>query len=259
MCLIAFAWKAHPRYRLAIAANRDEFHERPTAALQEWADEPGVYGGRDLRAGGGWLVLSTSGRMAAVTNFREPLPQTAARSRGVLVHDFIRSGGDSAVYAERIRGEAAEYGAFNLLLWQGDQLLHASNRPHPRWDGIGSGIHGLSNGTLDAPWPKARRLTAALGDWLQSTLADRADPAPLFAALADDHLAADDELPDTGVGIETERRLSPPFIRGEAYGTRASSVLLIDYDGHIRFIERSFAPAGTPAGERSIELTLPPP
>lgn len=258
MCLIAFAWQAHPRYRLIVVANRDEFHERPTAALHEWEDAPGVYGGRDLREGGGWLALSKSGRMAAVTNFREPKVQPAPRSRGALVRDFIGSRGCATAYAERVRVDAAEYGAFNLLLWNRDDLIHATNRPTPAWHGVERGVHGLSNGQLDAPWPKSLRLTAALRNWLGGPGVDTGDLAPLFSALADEHIAADGELPDTGVGIDIERRLSPPFIRGLLYGTRASSVLLVGQDHRARFVERSFAPGGEAAGERAFDIDLSP-
>lgn len=256
MCLIALAWQAHPRYRLVVVANRDEFHERPTAALHEWTEMTGVYGGRDLREGGGWLALARSGRMAAVTNFREPRVEAAPRSRGALVREFIAGQQPAADYARQVSQEGASYGAFNLLLWDRGELVHASNRPQLGWTPVSEGVHGLSNGRLDAPWPKSRRLTAALQGWLLSRQADDGECSPLFAALADERLADDADLPDTGVGIEVERRLSPPFIRGVAYGTRASTVLLMGADGRARFIERSFAPGGAPAGEISLDIEV---
>jgi uncharacterized protein with NRDE domain len=258
MCLIAFAWRAHPRYPLVLVANRDEFHERPTSALHEWTDAPGVFGGRDLREGGGWLALAQSGRMAAVTNFREPKLMPAPRSRGALVRQFMLEPADPADFAEEVRTQASEYGPFNLLLRKDQDLIHVSNRPTPAWDRVAAGVHGLSNGRLDAPWPKTRHLATALRNWLNSASADRADTGALFEALADDRLAADAELPDTGVGLEIERRLSPAFIRGVEYGTRASSVLLIGEEGLARFIERSFGSGGVPAGERAFDIQLLP-
>lgn len=248
MCLIAFAWNAHPRYPLILVANRDEFHARPAAPLAAWSDAPDVLGGRDLKEGGGWLALSRAHpRLAAVTNVREPQVAIAPRSRGALVRDFV-AGVDCAVaFAETLRVVGNDYGPFNLLLWDGEDLIYATNRLKPRWETVPRGIYGLSNGGFDAPWPKACRLTAALRQWLgriDSPDAAEPDLEPLFAALADETIAADAELPNTGVGIETERRLSPPFIRGSAYGTRASSVVLVDRAGHAVFAERSFGPDG---------------
>jgi uncharacterized protein with NRDE domain len=257
MCLIAFAWNAHPRYPLILVANRDEFHARPTAPLAPWVDAPDVIGGRDLQEGGGWLALNRARpRLAAVTNVREPTVIPAPRSRGALVRDYL-TGDDCAVsFAELIRVEGNDYGPFNLLLWDGEDLIYATNRLKPRWETVPSGVYGLSNGGFDAPWPKACRLTAALRSWISGVDAvgeTEPDFEPLFAALADDAIAADAELPNTGVGIEMERRLSPPFIRGSAYGTRASSVVLIDQGGHAVFVERSFGPDGTLGETRSVK------
>jgi uncharacterized protein with NRDE domain len=258
MCLIAFAWNAHPRYTLVLAANRDEQHERPTAAAGRWDDAPDVYGGRDLRQGGSWLALNRNRRLAAVTNVREPVRLEGLKSRGQLVRDFVVGDGCAVTEAELRRMDGSDYGPFNLLLWDGLELVLASNRPEPAWTTLSSGIHGISNGAVDEPWPKVRRLTARLRSWLeaQPATAATADPSPLFAALADSETAPDAELPDTGVGIEAERRLSPPFIRGSAYGTRASTVLLIGRDGRASLVERNFGPEGVDAGERRIDLQL---
>jgi uncharacterized protein with NRDE domain len=256
MCLIAFAWDAHPDYLLALAANRDEFHARPAAPLGEWHGLPGVFGGRDLREGGGWLALHRGGRLAAVTNVREPPVGTAPRSRGALVRDFL-AGRDSAMdYAARVGDAGDAYGPHNSLLWDGRELVHASNRFEPRRRRIPPGVHGISNGPFDAPWPKTLRLGAVLERWLRAQHGGEPDPAPLLAALADEHGAADAELPDTGVGLELERMLAPPFIRGDAYGTRASSVVLIRRDGRALLFERSFGPDKKPAGDARQELQL---
>lgn len=245
MCLIALAWRAHPRYSLVLAANRDEFHDRPSAALAEWPDAPGLYGGRDLRAGGSWLALAANGRLAAVTNVREPDLSAGQRSRGALVSQYLCSRDSATAAAEGLMAEAARYGAFNLLLFDGQALSYASNRPQPRWQPVTPGVHGLSNATLDTPWPKTLRLQTAMARW---SAAGDDDAETLFAALADAEAPADAELPDTGVGLARERLLAPPFIRGPVYGTRASALLRIAEDGHWQFEERRFAADGLAAG-----------
>jgi len=260
MCLIALAWKVHPRYPLALIANRDELHARPTAAAGFDPEAPHVYGGRDLVAGGGWLQASTRGRLAAVTNVRNGIaPETAPRSRGSLVRDFVRAGGGAMEAARVVEGEAAGFGPFNLLLWDGRALAFASNQPQAQHAPVAPGIHAMSNGAFDAPWPKSTFATRALEAWIESLPDSGAaangppDIEPLFAALADRGIAPDDTLPDTGVGIELERTLSPPFVLDGRYGTRCSSVVLVGEDG-ILFAERRFDPAGAPTGESSTLL-----
>lgn len=251
MCLIAFAWQAHPRFPLILIANRDEFHARPTAALARWQDAPDVLGGRDLREGGGWLALNARRRrLAAVTNIRETIPEPPPLSRGQLVREFV-IGEDLAVgFAEMRRVDGNLYGGFNLLLWDGEDMIVATNRLKPRWEAVSPGLHGISNGAFDASWPKTTRLVSALSTWLAAAPATgEVDIEPLFAALADEQRPADAELPDTGVGLERERLLSPAFIRLPGYGTRASSVVLIDRAGEALFVERSFDEAGQRGAE----------
>ncbi|MDB5977425.1 MAG: hypothetical protein JWR07_4185 [Nevskia sp.] len=257
MCLISFAWNTHPDYVLALAANRDEFHGRPTAPLAQWADAPDVVGGRDLREGGSWLALSRNARLAAVTNVREPHLAAAPRSRGALVKDFVIGNSPATEEAARIHAAGDAYGPHNLLLWDGAQLVFVSNRNEVQPRPVQPGIHGISNGPYDAPWPKTLKLSARLGDWLsaQGGTGD-ADITPLLEALADERQAADTELPQTGVGLEMERLLAPAFIRSERYGTRASTVLLIRRDGRATLFERSFGPDKQPLGDVRLELTL---
>jgi uncharacterized protein with NRDE domain len=178
MCLIAFAWNAHPRYTLVLTANRDEQHERPTAAAGRWDDAPDVYGGRDLRQGGSWLALNRNRRLAAVTNVREPVRLEGLKSRGQLVRDFVVGDGCAVTEAELRRMDGSDYGPFNLLLWDGLELVLASNRPEPAWTTLSSGIHGISNGAVDEPWPKVRRLTARLRSWLEAQPATAAVRGP---------------------------------------------------------------------------------
>lgn len=253
MCLIAFAWRAHPRYRLALVANRDEFHARPAAPAGVDPAHPQVYGGRDLQAGGSWLMASTQGRLAAVTNVRAgTAPEAAARSRGALVHGFAAGDLAADAFAGALRAVAAKYGRFNLLLWQGDALVFATNHPRFASQRVEPGVHALSNGAFDEPWPKAMHATRVLQAWLASTAHDVDDDAaavaPLFAAMADPTPAPDALLPDTGVGVELERVLSPAFVRGATYGTRCSTVVLVEEGGRMLFAEQRYGPDGRVEG-----------
>lgn len=252
MCLIALSWLAHPRQRLVLAANRDEFHARPALPARAHADAPGVFGGRDVEKGGSWLLASASGRFAAVTNVRDGRsPESATRSRGELVDAWVKRqdiGLDG--FLETLARDADQYGRYNLLLGESGRLVYAGNHPRFRAHDIEPGLHMLSNGELDAPWPKALRLRAALAGSLDQA---RVDPESLFEALRDTRQAPDADLPDTGVGLELERLLSAPFILGERYGTRASTVLLVGEDG-IELHERSHAPMGEPLGSVSLAI-----
>jgi uncharacterized protein with NRDE domain len=260
MCLIALAWQVHPRYRLALIANRDELHARPTAPAGFDPDASDVYGGRDLQAGGSWLQASMRGRLAAVTNVRDGLAaEQSPRSRGALVREFVRSDLDAASYVSALQSSARDYGRFNLIAWQGQALAFASNHPAFAVHAVSPGVHAMSNGAFDAPWPKSSLATRALMAWLASPAAaadaalDAAALAPLFAALADTTPAPDAALPDTGVGLELERALSPPFVRGERYGTRCSSVVLVGDEG-IVFAERRYGPDAAFLGETLATL-----
>lgn len=267
MCLIALAWQHHPRYRLALIANRDEAHQRPTAAAGVDPDDAHVFGGRDLLQGGSWLMVSDRGRLAAVTNVRAGLnPETAPRSRGALVRDFVRGTAGAADYLHGLSADAPAFGRFNLLLWDGDALMFGSNHPGFRAAPVKPGVHAMSNGDFDAPWPKSGLATRALSAWLESPASQQAPTIAatpihdaglrmLLAAMADTTHAPDQALPDTGVGLELERMLSPPFVLGERYGTRCSSIVLIGND-EIVFVERRFGPNGVEAGNTLSRLPL---
>ncbi len=266
MCLIALAWKVHPRYPLVLIANRDEAHARPTAAADYDPDAPDVYGGRDLVAGGGWLQVSARGRLAAVTNVRNGrAPEAAARSRGWLVRDFVRGDASATPHAASLQPLASGYGRFHLLLWDGDELSYASNHPAPVHHRVAPGIHAMSNGAFDAPWPKSGHATRALKAWIDGMGASYAGDdnalactpdlfAPLFDALADTTAAPDAALPDTGVGLALERLLSPAFIVGDEYGTRCSTVVLAG-PREIVFLEHRFGPNALPQGQSRTTLT----
>ena len=250
MCVVTFAWDAHPRWKLVLAGNRDEFHARPTAGLDWWEDAPGVAGGRDLEAGGTWLGLDARGRCALVTNVRDPGMQPQGLSRGLLASDYLRGDDGAMAHARSLRARAAAYRPFNLLLFDRQAAAWIGNAPAVDLLAPEPGVHVLSNARLDTPWPKATTLGARLRAWLDD--GHDGDFEPLFAALADETRYPDALLPDTGIGLELERRLSTAFIRGQDYGTRASTVLAIDHDGRGTIIERRWGPMGRPAGETRL-------
>ncbi|RII28976.1 MAG: hypothetical protein CXR31_03655 [Geobacter sp.] len=237
MCLILFAHECHPNYRLILAANRDEFYDRPTAPAAFWEDEPSLLAGRDLKVGGTWFGITATGRLAAITNYRDPaVHRPNAPSRGLLVSDFLRNSLPAETFLAELEPIGPTYNGFNLICGTRENLWHYSNRGGPPVP-IPPGIHGLSNRLLDTPWPKVSRGTSALAELLQH---DRIDPAELFAILADRSMAPDPLLPDTGVGLERERLLSPLHIASPDYGTRSATVLLVGRDGWVEFTEQTF-------------------
>ena len=250
MCLVGLAWMAHPRWRLVVAGNRDEWHDRPTAALARWNDGS-TLAGRDLRSGGTWMGLGPHGRMAVVTNVRDGPPAAFdGPSRGALPADFLAGSAAAEASAEAIASGADHYAPFNLVLADANACVHVGNHPALGVRPIPPGVHALSNGPFDAPWPKVRRLQARLETW-----ADCGSQAlePLWAALADEQLAADEDLPRTGIPFDMERRLSSSFVRGELYGTRASTLVLVDPAGQSTIIERRYGPGGDFLGETTLE------
>ena len=252
MCLLAFSWKNHPRYRFVFAGNRDEFHARPATAADWWPNAPDVLGGRDLEAGGSWLGVHRDGRFAVVTNFREPDIRPAdKRSRGELVRRFLEEAHSPARYFAELKSRGDDYAGFNLLFGNvaNGVLLYFSNRgmttPVAGGD-VSAEVHALSNHLLDTPWPKVRRLRERFEGELR-----REDPRidELLEFLEDSEPARDGELPSTGLSLDWERRLSAARIVGNEYGTRASTVILVDNEGETTFVERRFSPDGQIAGE----------
>jgi len=238
MCLILLAYRYHPEYPLVLAANRDEYYDRPTAPARFWEDAPHLLAGRDLREGGTWLGVTRSGRFAAVTNYRDPgSVKSDAASRGRLVLDFLLEEGDPEDYLNRLTRTANRYSGFNLILGDSRALCWYSNHGGDSRV-LGPGLYGLSNHLLDTPWPKVAEGKKALSNLLsrQRHLA----PEALFAILSDRTRPTDGELPDTGVGLEWERVLSPRFITSPVYGTRSSTVLLVDARDRVTFMERTF-------------------
>jgi len=242
MCVAAVAWHAHPRWRLVVAGNRDEYHARPAAPLARWKDHPGVIAGRDLTGGGTWLGVHDAGRFALVTNFRQPEgPQPNRPSRGGLVTDLLEG---------RPPAQLAQMNTFNVIHTDGDAAWFLTNFPEVRQVPLAPGIHGLSNGGFHDRWPKTLQLEHAVADWLDS---DTANLAPLLDALRA-------ETPDPALARPSEGpepRFAPVFIRNETYGTRCSTVIAVDASGAGVIAERRFDAAGAPAGETRLDFRWP--
>lgn len=250
MCLILFAWKMDPNFQLVLAANRDEFYERPSAPAGFWEDAPDLLAGRDLRDGGTWLGITRGGRVAALTNYRDPASlKTGAPSRGVLVSDYLRGRETPEGYIGRIAPAVARFNGFNLLVGDIEELFCFSNRGAR--EALQPGIYGLSNHLLDTPWPKVTQGKRILEALLKGE--KDVPPEALFALLADRTRSPDDLLPDTGVGLTWERILSPLFIESPVYGTRSSTILLIGRNRSVIFIERVFNGAADP---RTVRFTF---
>jgi len=253
MCLIAFRWQPGAPTPLQLIGNRDEFHARPTAPLAVWDDAPHVVGGRDLEAGGSWLATNRRGRVAALTNVRDPALITApgAPSRGYLVSQALECDDIDAWLGHLAEGEATKYAGFNLLVATPDRLwyLHRGREQLSLCE-VSPGVHGLSNAALNTPWPKLLSVKAALAQ-----VDGMPFPGPTLPAFKDPRKAPISELPDTGVGQELEHQLSAAFIVGERYGTRATTWLSLAHDGDVRLTEQRFGPWG--AFEGDTTLTIP--
>ncbi|MBS1270458.1 MAG: hypothetical protein MAG794_01414 [Gammaproteobacteria bacterium] len=239
VCLLFYCRDAHKEYPFILLANRDEFHERPTQAAEFWHDAPKVLGGRDLRRGGTWLGITRSGRWAALTNYREPSDTVFGRSRGDIVRDYLAGEQDAGDFAATIRGIAREFDGFNLLFGDRREALWVSNRSEEMRT-LGPGIYGLSNHLLETPWPKVtngkKHLAAQLG---RMPNADR-----LFEPLIG-RTVYEDALPVMGVDLQTERTLSSAFIAGPFYGTRSSSLIMVDREDRVYFEERTYDNPGS--------------
>jgi uncharacterized protein with NRDE domain len=243
MCLILFAFQAHAEYPLVVAANRDESYARPAAPAAFWQDHPHLYGGRDLEMGGTWMGLTRQGRFAAVTNYRDGFPKgVAPRSRGELVGGFLTGTQYAQPYLQTVAARKKEYAGFGVLAGDLNALWFLSNYGNGV-EAITPGVHGLSNHLLDTPWPKVTTGKNELAALLARDMPALSEK--LFEMLADRSVATPEDLPDTGVGILREKELGPKFIAvDERYGTRASTVIAVNRDGHVNYSERSFGPRG---------------
>ena len=255
MCLILFSYENHPHYRLILAANRDEFYDRPTAGVHFWNDDTGILAGIDLKEGGTWLGITTKGRFAAITNYRDTSSRKEhATSRGLLVSQYLRSTTEVTEYIDEIKKSVDRYNDFNLLIGDMENLYYLSSKPVSSTI-IKPGTYALSNHLLDTPWPK----TSSGKNELTKAIFGKNDfsEEELFSILRDETQPEDQDLPDTGVGLEWERILGPIFIKSETYGTRSSTILLIDHSNKATLVERTYD-GHDPAGvqDRRFELYL---
>ncbi|MCX7816004.1 MAG: NRDE family protein [Syntrophales bacterium] len=237
MCLIILAYKVHPTYQLIMVANRDEFYDRPSAPADFWEENPLILAGRDLKEGGTWCGITKEGKFAALTNYRDPQAlKIGAPSRGLVVRRFLESDDSPEKFLEWLKANGGKFNGFSIVFGTPLSLFHYSNR-----GGFGPltpGIHGLSNALIDTPWPKVKRGVAAVEHILGNK--KRLNPLELLQCLHDEKIAPDEELPNTGVGREWERLLSPLFIRSSIYGTRSTTVILLNESGKGIFIEQNF-------------------
>jgi len=252
MCLILFAYQSHSQYPLIVAANRDEYYRRPALAGHWWPTHPDLLAGKDLGQGGTWMGITRRGRFAALTNVRETgIQGKAFRSRGEIPLNYLEETSSLKHFARQLSHTANLYRGYNLLFGGLDNLCYFSNRTNGLQE-ISPGVHGLSNATLNTPWPKVSRGIARLREALL-------EPEPgietIFSILESRDIAGDDELPDTGVGIELERLLAPAFIESPEYGTRCSQVLTIDKDNKVTLHEKQRAPIRGPLITHRFKIT----
>lgn len=254
MCLITFAYNSHPEYSLILLANRDEFFQRPSQAIHEWADAPQILAGRDLEQGGTWLGLNTQGLFATVTNHRNGREKRDnLRSRGDLTRNFLNGSAPAQEYLTDLEPDQQTYGAFNLLLGDQTGLHYLSNRRADAATRLKPGVYGLSNALLDTSWPKVRKVREGLRSLL---LEKKPDRNALLALMMDRSRAQDADLPDTGISLEWERMLSSCFIQSENYGTRALTLLMQKPDGNTYLREQTFDADGN-TSIQEFDLQLP--
>ena len=236
MCLLFFAIDCHPEYPLIVAANRDEYYRRPTHDLHVWEDCPNILAGRDLERGGTWFGVCKNGHWAAVTNYREPDQKTETTSRGALVRDYLTAHHSPSQYLQELAPRASDFNGFNLVVANRTEVCYFSNR-QPGRKRLSTGIYGLSNHLMDTPWPKVVRGKNAVAEIMQRPFLSS---DVFFNLLGDTQTASDDALPNTGMDIEFERLLSAAFIQGKVYGTRSSTILLINRNNRLKLEERSY-------------------
>lgn len=237
MCLILVAYKKHPKYDLIVAANRDEFYKRATKPAHFWEDHPQILAGRDLEAGGTWMGLNKRGEVSMLTNFRDLTNiKTDAPSRGHLVSDFLLNELNGKQYLNQVAEKGHLYNGFNMICGSASALYYYGNYQKGVHE-IGPGIHGLSNALLNTGWPKVEKGKQKLE---QIIARQNFQKEELFEALYDDIKAPEELLPDTGVGLEKEKMLSPMFIKSPEYGSRCSTLLLVKKSGHMIYSERTY-------------------
>jgi uncharacterized protein with NRDE domain len=244
VCLVLVAWQQDQEWPLIVAGNRDEFHSRPTEGLHWWPDKPQLLAGRDLQAGGTWLAVGRNGRFAAVTNYRDAVPpQAGLRSRGDLVTDFVCSSISPLDYVEQLDGDA--YAGYNLFVCDGRRLAFASNRNGTPRE-LDAGLYGLANAELDAPWHKTQITKERFRDRLES---GKIKPNALLKLLNDRERAPVEEVLTNGLDFELAHAVTAPFVVQPDYGTRSTTVVLMDRNGQVDVTERRFISDGSRRGE----------
>lgn len=251
MCLLVIAWNVHSRYRVVLAANRDEFHERPAAAMHWWSG-PKILAGRDLQAGGAWLAVDAAGRFGVITNYRDLQgPKAGSPSRGGLIPEFLAGTEGAAAFATRLAHDRDGYSGFNLLVGDSRHLAYVANRAPDPVRELAPGVFGLSNHLLDTPWPKLVRTRQRFQGRLA---ADSVATDDLLGLLTDREPSQDHVLPESHLPPDLERALSAPFIVNSRYGTRCSTILLIGHDGRIEMTEQRYDAGGEIIGRTAFEF-----
>nr|WP_106779070.1 NRDE family protein [Lysinibacillus timonensis] len=238
MCLINLHFQEHPKYKLVIVANRDEEYSRPTKAAHYWEDQPNILAGRDLKEMGTWLGVSKQGKFAALTNFRDPTLPSAPMSRGEIVKSFLENDVHPSDFIKQLAHNRKLYGGYNVIVGNGDELYHYNNIL-TEFNQLVPGTYSLSNSSLNTPWPKVEKGRSRLRNYVEAN-ENHFNINDLFHILSDRTKASDDELPNTGVGLNLERELSSMFIQMPHYGTRSSTVVLFDWQHQITFVERTY-------------------
>jgi len=257
MCLILFAKNKHPQYKLILAANRDEFFERPTLAADFWEDNSNILGGRDRQSMGTWLGMNKNGRFIAITNFRDPkMGQKSAKSRGILSKNFLSTELDVSSFINEVSADKELYNGFNLLMSiDGFKTLFHYSNISDMTTKLKDGIYGLSNHLLDTSWPKVKTGKNKLSEIMKSNAINNKD---LIEILKDGEKAPDDLLPDTGISFDLEKKLSPVFISMKGYGTRCSTAMLVNNDNELSFLEVTYNEKREVISEKQYDLMLKP-
>ena len=236
MCLLLVSFESHPKYKLIIAANRDEFYSRSAAPAKFWKDQPSLLAGKDLQAGGTWLGITKQGRFAAITNYRDMKNlKKDAPSRGELVTAFLTGNVSPAIFSDKLLSSAEKYNGYNLIYGSQKELFYFSNQTKKTIK-LETGIYGLSNHLLDTPWHKVEKSKTSFKKILSK---DNISTDDLFDILSDTSIPPDELLPDTGLTLEIERAVSPVFVETQFYGTRSSTVIFVDMDNQVTFIEKT--------------------
>lgn len=251
MCLAIIALNCLTDWPLIVIANRDEFHNRPTLPAQPWTDAKDILGGRDLNAGGTWLGMTATGRFALLTNYREPgRNDPQAPSRGQLTELFLRGEYFAQEYVQNLQKRGHAYNGFNLLLGDVTGVWYCSNRGEIPAQKLDAGVIGISNASLDTPWPKLNRTKRAVSELILDKKSPVSfKPDSFFDIMLDTHSACAHALPETGLDLEREKLLSSPFIKNEYYGTRCTTLIMQRSDGLVRFQEKRFDSQGLGSGE----------